>query len=259
MNEETMDKECPPEVLCESAEGLSLAAQSVFVVVPTYNELPNLQRLLDQLLSLPQRVELVVVDDNSPDGTGPLADNISRAEPRVHVIHRPAKLGLGTAYIAGFKYALANKADLVVTLDADLSHDPGHIPVLLRGARDFDVVIGSRYAPGGAAVNSPLYRLLFSRGANFFAKSMLGLKASDCTSGYRCYRASVLAAIEYDGIFSKGYSFLIEFLCRLQQAGFTIAESPILFSGRQSGESKVSNREIFGALSMVFRLAFDGN
>lgn len=227
----------------------------LFVIIPTYNEKGTIGALAREILALPLAAEVVVVDDSSPDGTGALLDGLKAAEPRIHVIHRPRKLGLGTAHVAGLKYAIENGADLAVTMDADFSHDPAYIPALTENARRSDLTIGSRYAAGGGAENSPFHRRLLSRGANLFAKAALGLKISDCTAGFRCYRVSALKAADLDGIFSNGYSFLIEMLYRLQRLGFRVSEIPIRFMDRELGVSKISRNEIFKALCTVIRLA----
>ncbi|OGR64154.1 MAG: hypothetical protein A2X31_12845 [Elusimicrobia bacterium GWB2_63_22] len=226
----------------------------VFVIIPTYNEKENIGSLVKKVLSLPVPVEAVVVDDNSPDGTGALLDGLAAAEPRLRVIHRPGKLGLGTAHIAGLRYALERGADFAITMDADLSHDPAYIPALLEAAGSFDLVIGSRYAGGGMAVNSPAHRRALSRGANLFARLVLGLRAGDCTAGFRCYSAPVLRALDLDSIFSNGYSFLIEILGEIQARGFSVGEIPIKFIDREMGASKISRNEIAKALYTVLRL-----
>lgn len=227
----------------------------LFVIIPTFNEKGSIGALTRAVLALPLSAEVVVVDDNSPDGTGALLDGLKAAEARLHVIHRPRKLGLGTAHIAGLRYAVENGAELAVTMDADFSHDPAYIPALVEAARRSDLAIGSRYAAGGGAENSPFHRLLLSRGANLFAKAALGLKVSDCTAGFRCYKLSALRAEQLDGVFSDGYSFLIEMLYRLHLRGFVTSEIPIRFIDRKLGVSKISRAEIFKALYTVIRLA----
>lgn len=226
------------------------------VIVPTYNESENIARLVPDILALPGELHILVVDDNSPDGTGRLADELSARHARVHVIHRPAKLGLGTAYIAGFKQALADRFDCALTMDADYSHQPRHIPELLAGLATpgADLVIGSRYVPGGRVVDSPPARRLLSQAANAFAKLLLGLRARDCTAGFRCYRRQVLESIELDAIFSNGYSFLIEMLYMVQRGGWRVAEVPVQFEDRRQGASKISRAEIAKALYTVMRL-----
>lgn len=229
----------------------------IFVIIPTYNEKENIGSLVGKILALPIAAETVVVDDNSPDGTGTLLDELRRAEKRLHVIHRPGKLGLGTAHIAGLKYALERKADFAVTMDADFSHDPAYIPALLEAARETDLVIGSKHMPGGEMVNSPLRRQLLSICANLLVRAALGLKASDCTAGFRCYKLSALKSVDMDGIFSNGYSFLIEMLYTLQRYNLSVGEVPIRFMDREFGASKISHNEIFKALYTVMRLAWD--
>jgi len=224
------------------------------VVVPTYNEKENIERLVNQILALGLDLQVIIVDDNSPDGTGQIADRLAAADDHVQVIHRKGKLGLGTAYIAGFKRALALGAPFVMSMDADFSHDPSYIPAMVSMSRSCDVVIGSRYVKGGGTKDCTLPRKLLSRGANLFAKINLGLKTHDCTAGFRCYRRAVLEAIELDTIFSSGYSFLIEMIYRCQKKGFTVGEVPIIFVNRQQGASKISRLEIVKAMYTVLRL-----
>ncbi len=228
------------------------------VILPTYNERENIARLVPDLLALPNGVHILIVDDNSPDGTGQLADEFSSKHERVHVIHRAGKLGLGTAYIAGFKYALEVGFDCILTMDADYSHQPQYVPGLIAGIQSADLVIGSRYVSGGCVVDSPLARRLLSRGANLFARLVLGLHTRDCTTGFRCYRREVLESMDLDAIFSDGYSFLIETLYIVQQAGWKVTEVPIQFKDRRQGVSKISRAEIFKALYTVVRLGASG-
>ncbi|MFQ6000659.1 MAG: polyprenol monophosphomannose synthase [Anaerolineae bacterium] len=223
------------------------------VVVPTYNESDNIGILAQEILSLP--VQLVIVDDNSPDGTGEIADEWARKDSRVFVLHRPRKMGLGTAYIAGFKRALSLGADQVITMDADFSHHPRYIPALLTRSETADLVIGSRYVDAGGTLNCTLARRALSRSANIFARIALGLRAHDCTAGFRCYRREVLESIDLDTIFSDGYSFLIEMLYRSQKMGHKIEEVPIIFEDRRRGASKISRGEILKALYTVIRLS----
>ena len=225
------------------------------VIVPTYNEAENIRLLVSDILSLPTRVDVVIVDDNSPDGTGEIADALAARHPCVHAIHREGKLGLGSAYIAGFKYALANGYDRAMTMDADFSHHPRYIPAIVDKSRsEADLVIGSRYVRGGSTRGCTLPRKVLSWGANAFAKTVLGLRAMDCTAGFRCYRREVLESIELDAIFSNGYSFLIEMLYRCQRQGWRVCEVPILFENRARGASKISRREVWKALYTVVRL-----
>jgi dolichol-phosphate mannosyltransferase len=227
-----------------------------FVIVPTYNEKENLEPLALQLLGQPVDLHVVVVDDNSPDGTGEIADRLAEVHPNhVHVRHREGKLGLGTAYIAGFHDAIEARADLIVTMDADFSHPPERIPTMIEKAQaGYDVVIGSRYVPGGATVECTLPRKILSWGANTFARTLLGLEAHDATAGFRCYHRDVLTSISFDDIFSDGYSFLIEMLYKVQRQGWRVGEVPIVFHNRQQGVSKISRAEIYKALYTVVRL-----
>ena len=226
------------------------------VIVPTYNERDNIEILLDELLSLPVDLSVINVDDGSPDGTGEISDRWAARFPnRVQVVHRAGKLGLGTAYIAGFKRGLSQDYDRVLTMDADFSHHPRYIPSMLDLSRECDLVIGSRYVTGGGTLNCTWKRRALSQGANSFAKTMLGLRAKDCTAGFRCYRREVLAAIDLDSIFSNGYSFLIEMIYYVQRRGFSVGEVPIVFEDRRRGISKISRTEVYRALQTVGRLS----
>ena len=225
------------------------------VIVPTYNEAENIRLLVADILSLPVAVDVVVVDDNSPDGTGQIADNLAALYPTVHAIHRPGKLGLGTAYKAGFRYGLEHGYERILTMDADFSHPPGDIPAMFELSRTTaDLVIGSRYVSGGGTHGCTLPRQALSWGANAFAKTVLGLQAMDCTAGFRCYRRQVLESIDLDAVLSEGYSFLIEMLYRCQRRGWRVGEVPILFENRRRGASKISRQEILRAMQTVLRL-----
>jgi dolichol-phosphate mannosyltransferase len=233
----------------------------VTVIVPTYNEKENIESLVTQLLALPVDVNewgvhVVVVDDDSPDGTGEIADRLAEEnEGQVSVIHRSGKLGLGTAYVAGFKHALADGADLVCSMDADFSHNPRYVPdMLAKIEQGYDLVIGSRYVRGGGS-NHGLVRKAFSWGANAITRFMLGLHAHDTTAGFRCYRREVLENLDLDSIKSSGYSFLFEMLYNVERCGWKVGEVPIFFEDRRLGASKVSKSEISKALLAVFRLA----
>lgn len=230
----------------------------VAVIIPTYNERENIEALVSQLLDLPIDVHVVVVDDNSPDGTGDVADQLARDNKgRMTVIHRPGKLGLGTAHLDGFRRALGDGADLVCTMDADFSHNPRYVPDLVdKIDRGYDLVIGSRYVRGGGTCDCTLPRKLLSWGANAFARVMLGLHAHDTTAGFRCYRSSVLADIDLGAIRASGYSFLVEMLYRIQRRGWRVGEVPILFENRRQGVSKISRGEIARAVWTVLRLAW---
>ena len=227
-----------------------------FAIVPTYNEADNLDELISQLLALPADLGVIVVDDNSPDGTGDLADAWAGEYPeRVCVVHRPGKLGLGTAYIAGFKRALGLDAKRILTMDADFSHNPRYIPDMLALSQQKHVVIGSRYVPGGGTVNCTQKRIILSRGANAVARTLLGLKAKDATAGFRLYRREVLESIPLDEIFSSGYSFLVEMLFMVQRRGWQIGEVPIIFEDRRAGATKISRNEVLKAQYTLLRLA----
>lgn len=226
------------------------------VIVPTYNEADNIDELLTQLLALPVPIDVIIVDDNSPDGTGKIADEwVSRKAGRVAVIHRPGKMGLGTAYIAGFRKGLEEMgAARIMTMDADFSHNPRYIPDMIAMSRDKHVVIGSRYVDGGGSKGCTWKRVLLSRVANLFARAALGLEARDTTSGFRLYRREVLASIPLDQIFSSGYSFLVEMLFMCQRRGWQIGEVPITFEDRRKGMTKISRQEVFKAQYTVLRL-----
>lgn len=228
----------------------------VAVIIPTYNESENIQALVTQLLALPTGVRVVVVDDNSPDGTGAIADRLAAEnDGRVEVVHRAGKLGLGTAYVAGFKRALAEGADLICTMDADFSHNPRYVPGLVdRIGQGYDLVIGSRYVRGGGSSGCTIDRKLLSWGANAFARTMLGLRAHDTTAGFRCYRRQVLEEVKLDEIKASGYSFLIEMLYRVHRRGWRVGEVPIVFENRRLGTSKISRDEIVRAMGTVLRL-----
>lgn len=226
------------------------------VIIPTYNESDNIPSLVAQILELPIEAHLIIVDDNSPDGTGALVDEMAAKDPRVHCVHRPAKLGLGTAHIAGMRQAMALNLDPIVTMDADFSHQPRYIPNLINGLDRFDVMIGSRYVPGGGVERRTWKLRLVSWGANFFARLVLNLKARDCTSGFRAYHCTVLESMDLDRIFSNGYSFLIELLFLCQTRGWKIGETPIIYEDRRAGTSKISRAEIYKATYTVLRLFY---
>jgi glycosyltransferase involved in cell wall biosynthesis len=225
----------------------------VLAILPTYNEADNISLLIPELLKLP--LSVCVVDDASPDGTGAITDAWAAKEPRVHPVHRQGKFGLGTAYVAGFHYALDHGYDAALTMDADFSHNPKYIPAMLERIRQYDLVIGSRYVPGGNVLY-PFHRRLMSKMANTAARITLGLKPRDCTAGFRLYRAKVLETVPIDSVFSNGYSFLIEMLDYVQGYGFSVAEVPIIFEDRVRGKSKISSKEMFRAAYTVSRLAY---
>jgi glycosyltransferase involved in cell wall biosynthesis len=229
---------------------------STLVLLPTYNERENILELIGQILALPAGVELLVIDDNSPDGTAQAVEQFFGGESRVHLLKRPGKLGLGTAYSAGFQYAIREGYKSVISMDADFSHDPRFIPDLIAAMSKFDMVIGSRYVPGGATVNWGFLRKIISRTANLVAHVILSMKQADCTSGYRLYRSELLETIEYESIIADGYSYLIEILYRASRRGCKIGETAIVFVERRHGQSKISRKEIFKAIKTVLRLRF---
>jgi dolichol-phosphate mannosyltransferase len=224
------------------------------VIVPTYNEADNIARLLAAIRALPGDVHAIVVDDSSPDGTGERVAEIAARDAGVRLLRRPAKLGLGTAHMAGFRSAWDAGFDPVLTMDADFSHDPAQIPDLLARSAEADLVIGSRYVPGGGTRDCPLGRRVLSRTANRVARTALGLTAADCTAGFRCYRRAVLELLLATPIVANGYSFLVEVLVRVQGHGFRVREVPILFVDRRFGVSKISRSEILRAAATVWRL-----
>jgi dolichol-phosphate mannosyltransferase len=228
------------------------------VIVPTYNEADNIDELVTQLLDLPVDLGVLIVDDNSPDGTGEKADSWTARQPsRVQVIHRSGKLGLGTAYLAGFEMALQDlNTNRVMTMDADFSHNPRYIPAMIALSQSKDVVIGSRYIRGGGSRNCTWKRIWLSKIANFIARLLLGLQARDATAGFRLYHRPVLETIPLDQIISSGYSFLVEMLFMCQRRGWQIGEVPIIFEDRRLGTTKISRQEVFKAQYTVFRLFF---
>jgi glycosyltransferase involved in cell wall biosynthesis len=231
-------------------------AGQALMIVPTYNECENLAKLISELRALPGDVHVLIVDDNSPDGTGQLAEDIAAQDPGVHVLHRSGKLGLGTAYSAGFHYGLTRNYQYLCTMDADFSHDPAALPALLdKAVSGYDLVVGSRYIAGGTVVGSTTMRRLISYGANWLAFVFLGIAIHDCTAGFRCYRRRVLETLDLDAIFSSGYSYLIEMAYYCQRAGFRCGEAPITFVNRREGASKISRGEITKAFYTLLRLS----
>lgn len=227
----------------------------VVVCLPTYNERPNLAGVLRALSEVaagsPHRMSVIVIDDNSPDGTGAFADELVRELPFLHVLHRSRKEGLGPAYVAGFRQALAQGADLIVEMDCDFSHDPGDVPRLVDAAADADVVLGSRYVSGGRVVNWPWSRRAISRGGCFYARRALGLPVQDLTGGFKCIRREVLEALDLDAIASRGYAFQIELTYWASTVGFRVVEIPITFSERVRGKSKMTTRIALEAAAQV--------
>ncbi len=226
------------------------------IIIPTYNECENLPALLEAIFSYTPQTDILIVDDNSPDGTGELADEIALTDKRVHTIHRAGKLGLGTAYVAGFKYAIVHDYDAAFEMDADFSHDPQYLPNFLAAIEHADLVIGSRYIPGGATPNWSIIRRLISGGGNIFARLVLGMSIHDCTAGYRCYRREVLERIDLESVESQGYGFQVELAYRVMKQGFRIVETPIVFMDRRVGKSKMSRKIVLEAFTYVLRARF---
>lgn len=224
------------------------------VVIPTYNERDNIEKLTEEILGLDLDIHILIVDDNSPDGTGDIADGLVKRHGEIHVIHRTGKLGLGSAYVEGFRYALDAGAEQIIEMDADFSHNPARIPEFLKKAKEADVVIGSRYLNGVSVVNWPIRRLILSYLANAYTRIVTGLRISDCTGGYKCFNRKVLEAIDLGSIKSDGYSFQIEMNYRCVERGFRIAEIPIIFIDRHAGSSKMSKKIVREAVMMVWRL-----
>ena len=224
------------------------------VIVPTYNERDNIGPLLDRLLALPYHLEVLVVDDNSPDGTGELVEQRKAADPRIHLLRRAGKLGLGSAYVAGFRYALSQGAQYVFEMDADFSHDPDSIGDFLKAIESQDVVLGSRYLDGVTVVHWPLSRLILSYSANVYTRIITGLPVRDATGGFKCFRRRALEAVNLDQVKSDGYAFQIEMSYKCWRKGFKIKEIPITFVDRRAGVSKMNQKIVWEAAWMVWRL-----
>jgi dolichol-phosphate mannosyltransferase len=229
-------------------------SQPALVIVPTYNERENLPALVERVMGLPVKVEMLVVDDNSPDGTGKLADEIAANNPRFHVLHRAEKNGLGRAYCAGFKWALERDYEFIFEMDGDFSHNPDDIATFLKAAQDSDLVLGSRYRNGIRVINWPLRRLLLSMAAAKYVQIVTGMPISDPTGGYKCFRRRTLQSIDLDAVRSNGYSFQIEMTHKIWRQGLKIVDVPIIFTDRFHGSSKMSARIVREALWMVWRL-----
>jgi len=234
-------------------------AGKTLVVVATYNEIENLPLLVDEVFRFLPAADMLVVDDNSPDGTGRWCDDHAAEDPRLHCLHRTGKLGMGTAIIAAMKYALASGYGHVLTMDADFSHPPKCLPAMVAGMNpengpSVDVMIGSRYIPGGGVEGWPLRRHFMSRGVNFYARWLLSLKPKDCSGGYRCYRTEILAKLDFDHVRSRGYSLQEEILWRLKRVGARFGETPIVFVDRRRGKSKINLGEAAAALRIIFSL-----
>ena len=229
--------------------------ERALVIIPTFNEAPNVGNLIPLVLAQDERLQVLVVDDNSPDGTGRLADALAHANPRVHVLHREGKRGLGTAYVTGFRWALERGYDYVFEMDADFSHDPAHLKEFLNAVADADLVLGSRYLDGKVTVvNWPMARLLLSYIANIYARRVTGLRVWDLTGGFKCFRRRVLETIDLSQVRSNGYAFQIEMSVRAWRKGFRLKEIPIVFVDRTEGDSKMNHAIVREAIWMVPRL-----
>ncbi|MBI5020372.1 MAG: polyprenol monophosphomannose synthase [Ignavibacteriales bacterium] len=226
------------------------------VVTPTYDEAENIEKFIGQVLGESPEIEILVVDDNSPDGTGNIVEKLKAQNPRIHLIRRAGKMGLGTAYVAGFKYAIENKFDFVCEMDADFSHSPDELPNFIDKIKSCDLVIGSRYTDGVRVINWPIRRLILSYGANVYTRVITGMPIKDATGGFKCFRRQVLEAIDLDKIHSNGYAFQIEMNYKAWNKGFKLSEHPIIFMDRQSGVSKMSKKIVYEAVFMVWKLKF---
>ena len=231
-------------------------SSKVLIVMPTYNEIENLPRMLTALEALSLGLEILVIDDNSPDGTGILADEFAAKDPRIHVLHRQEKAGLGRAYCAGFEWALEQGYEFIFEMDGDLSHNPDDIPAFLAAIQNADLVIGSRYSNGIRVINWPLNRLILSLGAASYVRTITGMPFSDPTGGYKCFRRSALQAVDISSVQSNGYSFQVELTHKIWRQGLRILEVPITFTDRFHGSSKMSGKIVREALLMVWRLLF---
>lgn len=234
-------------------------ADKALVLLPTYNEATNVPALVPRILKQDPQIEVLLIDDNSPDGTGRIADGLAAGETRVHVLHRPGKLGLGTAYLRGFRWALDRDYAYVLQMDADFSHDPGDLGAFLEAARDADLVLGSRYLEGRITiVNWPFRRLLLSYAANIYARLVTGCPIDDLTGGFKCFRREVLEGIDLTAVRSSGYAFQIEMTYRTWRRGFSLKAIPIVFADRIGGESKMSRAIVREAVWMVWLLRLRG-
>jgi dolichol-phosphate mannosyltransferase len=223
----------------------------ILVSFATYNERDNLAPLIRETHAMVPTADILVIDDNSPDGTGRLADALAADDARIHVLHRPGKLGLGTAILAGMRYAMEQNYDLLINMDADFSHHPRYLPALLAGMQKHDVMIGSRYTAGGGVANWPLSRQLMSRGVNTMVRLLMRIPAQDTSGAYRCFRVAKLRATNLENLLSRGYSFQQEVLYRCRKAGSRIGETPILFENRRAGASKVNPYEAVRSIAVI--------
>jgi dolichol-phosphate mannosyltransferase len=235
----------------DSVRPYDAGAGALLVVIPTYNERDNIELILQRLLDANPQAHALIVDDDSPDGTGDVAERVAATDQRVHVLHRPAKAGLGAAYIAGFRWALERGYDVIVEMDADGSHAPEQLPELLSALAEADVVLGSRWVPGGKIVNWPTSRMLLSRGGNVYTRLALGIELRDATGGFRAYRAAALQKLDLDDVASQGYCFQVDLAWRAVRDGSRVVEVPITFTERERGESKMSNSIVWEAFGRI--------
>jgi dolichol-phosphate mannosyltransferase len=226
------------------------------IIIPTYNEAENLETMVQSIQALDTGLDIMIVDDNSPDGTGEIADRLSETLEGLHVLHRPGKMGLGTAYVTGFEWAVEHGYDYVFEMDCDFSHDPRYLPTFLETIASADLVIGSRYVKGGDTPDWGLVRKFISQGGNFFARFMLGLKTRDCTGGYRCYRREMIQKVPWEEIRLQGYGFQVGAVYHIERLGGRVAEFPIVFQDRRVGQSKMSYKIILEAFAYVTRMAW---
>ena len=232
--------------------------ETVLVVMPTYNEKDNIERIVPAVLAQDDRIDMLIIDDGSPDGTGEIVDRISSENPRVNVIHREGKLGLGTAYVCGFKYSLEHDYDLTFEMDADFSHDPAYLPKIIATAEEgYDLVVGSRWVDGGGIENWPKSRERLSRWASIYTRIVTGLPIHDSTAGFQAFRKRVFKELDLDGIHSDGYSFQIETKFKVWRKGFWIKEFPIIFRDREMGESKINRKIVYEAFFIVWLLRIE--
>ncbi len=228
------------------------------VIIPTYNERENIQRLIPVILALPTRFDILIIDDASPDGTGEAAETLAQEWPgRVHVLHREAKLGLGSAYVTGFRYAVGHAYDLIFQMDADFQHDPADLERFVAAARSAEVVIGSRYVAGGSTIEWSAFRRAISQGGALYTRTLLGLPYCDVTTGYRCYHRHILEQLDLDNVTTTGFGFQVEMLYRCHQLGARIVELPIVFHRRRVGQSKMNSDIFMEAMALVWRLRRD--
>lgn len=230
--------------------------EKTLVVTPTFNEADNIEKFIGQVLAQGPSVEILIVDDNSPDGTAAIVERMMEREKRIHILKRPGKMGLGTAYVDGFRYAIKDRYDFIFEMDADFSHNPEEVPRFLEKIRDHDLVIGSRYTNGVRVVNWPIRRLILSYAANVYTRVVTGMPVKDATGGFKCFRRKVLEAIDLDRVRSNGYAFQIEMNFKAWCKGFRLCEHPIIFVDRHSGESKMSRKIVYEAVFMVWILKF---